>query len=272
MFKTFIYCLFAVITFQIFALKPSSSYDVKPSDFGISYEEVNIVTADNVTLRGWLMKPSETSYKIVIISHHGIGNMSAMIEVAAQFLSLGYNVLTYDYRGFGQSDAFEIKSDFFIYAQFEKDLNAAIDYIRKYHAKNRTIHLYGVGIGAGLSLAVGAMRCDVISKIIADSPYSTLQEVKQDFKNAYGKELFMPLAYDKNMLEPYHGLSTKGASLNGILIIAGDKDPVFSVKVAKKLSSIRSSISRIYIVKGATMETTFTTNKEEYFKQIKNFL
>lgn len=256
----------------LMALEPSSNYHVKPSDFGINYEEVNIPTSDNLNLRGWLLRPSDISYKIVIISHNGIGNMANMLEIAAQFLSLGYNVLTYDYRGFGQSDPFEIKSNFFIYAQFEKDLNAAIDFVRKYHAKNRTIHLYGVGIGAGLSIAIGAMRCDIISKIIADSPYNTLQEVKNDFKNTYGKDLQIPLAYDKNLLEPFHGLTSKGASLHGILIIAGDKDPIYSVRVAKKLASIRPKITQVFIIKNATMETTFSANKEEYFKQIKNFL
>jgi uncharacterized protein len=257
---------------QIFSLNPVREYAVKPSDFGLNYEEVTFQTEDNLTLKGWLFSPKTVSFRIVIISHDGEGNMSKMIEIASQFTSLGYNVLTYDYRGYGESDDFTINNDFFIYAQFEKDLNAAIDYVRRTHSKNRNLNLYGSGIGAGLSLSIGAMRSDQISKIIADSPYMTLEEVKASIKDSYGKDVLLPLGFDKLLLEPKHALSAKGGSLNGILFIAGDKDPVYSVKSARVLSKIRSNISSVYIVKGANKETTFSTNKNEYFKQIRSFL
>ncbi len=254
------------------ALNPVREYSHKPSDYGLTYEEVTFVTSDNINLKGWLFSPKEISYRMVIISHSGDGNMSKMIEIASQFTSIGFNVLTYDYRGYGESDDFDIKNDFFIYAQFEKDLNAAIDYVKRYHSKNRNINLYGVGIGASMSLSIGANRCDQISKIIADSPYLTLEDAKTAIKKNYGKEVLLPLGFDKLLLEPKHALAAKGASLNGILIIAGDKDSVFSVQVARDIAKIRSNISKVFVVKGATIETTFSTDKDEYFKQIKNFL
>jgi len=257
---------------NVFALNPVREYAVRPSDFGLSYEEVTILTEDNLNLKGWLFTPKTLSYKMVIISHDGEGNMSKMIEIASQFTSIGYNVLTYDYRGYGESDDFNINNNFYIYAQFEKDLNAAIDYVKRYHSKNRNINLYGSGIGASLSLSIGANRCDLISKIIADSPYLTLEDVKASIKTAYGKDMMLPLGYDKLLLEPKFALEAKGGSLNGILLIAGDKDPVYTVKVSREIAKIRSKISTVFVVKGATMETTFSTDKNDYFNQIKSFL
>jgi len=257
---------------QVFSLDPVREYAYQPSDFGLSYEEVVITTDDNLKLKGWLFSPKTPSFRMVIVSHDGEGNMSNMIEVASQFTSLGFNVLTYDYRGYGESDDFEINTNFYIYAQFEKDLNAAIDYVRRYHSKNRNINLYGIGIGASLSLSIGAVRSDQLSKIIADSPYLTLEDVKSDIKKHYDKDVMLPLGFDKLLLEPKHALAARGASLNGILVIAGDKEPVYSVKVAREIAKIRSKISSVFVVKGATKETTFSTDKNEYFKQIKNFL
>ncbi len=267
-----LFLAFAFTVITGFCLNPVREYEYTPSDFGLNYEEVTFLTEDNINLKGWLFTPKTTSYRMVIISHHGDGNMSKMIEIASQFTSIGFNVLTYDYRGYGGSDDFDINTNFYIYAQFEKDLNAAIDYVKRYHSKNRNINLYGVGIGASLSLSIGAVRCDQISKIIADSPYFTLEEVKADIKTHYGTDLMLPLGFDKLQLEPKHALAAKGASLNGILLIAGDKDPVYTVKVAREISKIRSKISSVHVVKGATIETTFSTDKNEYFKQIKNFL
>jgi len=254
------------------ALDPSLTYAATPADYGLNYEEVSIKTSDNLNLKAWLFKPSEVSYKMIILSDDGTGNMADLIEVATNFVSLGYNVLTYDYRGFGQSDAFNINPSFYIYTQFALDLNAAMDYVSKYHSKCRTVCLYGQGLGASLSLAIGATRCSEISKIIADSPYSTLDDVQKAIKTATGTEVKLPLGFDKNQLEPMYALAAKGASLNGILIIYGKIDPVYNSDMVKKIDGLRGSITSTYVVKDADHTSTFSTNKDEYFKQIKAFL
>ena len=58
----------------------------------------------------------------------------------------------FDYRGYGQSDAFNVSPKFYIYAQFATDLNAMVDYVKKYHTV-MTCSIYGYGIGGGLALA-----------------------------------------------------------------------------------------------------------------------
>ncbi|NLL27515.1 MAG: alpha/beta hydrolase [Bacteroidales bacterium] len=270
--KAIFFSLLTVFSVSIFALNPSAKYSVTPADYSLNYEEVTIKTSDNVNLKAWLYKPAEVSYKMIILSDDGNGNMADLIEIATNFVSLGYNVLTYDYRGFGESDPFDIHPDFYIYTQFALDLNAALDYVRKFHSKCRNVFLYGQGIGASLSLAIGATRCNEISKIIADSPYSTLESVQKAIKSATGKDVKVPLGFDKAQLEPKFALQSKGGSLNGILLIYGKLDPVYNASMIKEISGIRSSITKTYVIKNADQTTTFTTSKEDYFKQIKSFL
>jgi pimeloyl-ACP methyl ester carboxylesterase len=94
--------------------------------------------------------------------------MADNLEVVGQFLSLGYNVLTYDYRGYGKSDSFHINQNFFIYAQFAKDLQGVLDYMRKTYSPGYC-DLYGIGIGAGLSIGLGCTSTQV-RRVIADGP------------------------------------------------------------------------------------------------------
>lgn len=266
--------LFTVLLFSFcsFGLNPSREYSVLPSDYGMSYDTISVTTEDGLILKGWFFKATEAnSYKIIILSDDGNGNMADNLEIVSNFITLGYNVVTYDYRGYGKSSDFNINNNFFIYAQFQKDLEAVIGYVNKYHAKMRTIHLYGMGIGAGLSLSVGANHTE-IGKIIADSPYSNFEEMKLITKQVSGVEALFPLAYNKNYLEPTYALSAKGGTLSGILIIAGENETIFTAKIAKKISNIRSSISTVYIVKGATAASTFSSNKAKYFEEIKKFL
>jgi len=261
-----------LISICSFGLNPSKNYAVSPGDFGMTYDTISIPTEDGLVLKGWYFKAMEAnSYKIIIISTNGNGNMADNLEIVSNFLTLGYNVITYDYRGYGRSSDFKINNNFFIYAQFEKDLEATLAYVKKYQSKMRTVHLYGMGIGAGLSIAVGANHTEV-SKIIADSPYSTFDDMKNVIKTVNNTDVLFPLAYNKNLLEPTYALGAKGGGLAGILFIAGENELIFNPKLVKKLSGVRGSISSVYIAKNANASTTFSSNKAKYFEEIKKFV
>jgi len=265
---------FFVIVMTLFsisyALTPSRQYAVKPSDFGLTFEELKINTSDGLKLNAWYFPSSQTSYKIIVLSDDGNGNMADLMEQVSIFLSLGYHVLTYDYRGYGESSDFEIKQNFYIYAQFQKDLNSVIDYLKKERTNLPKIHLYGVGIGAGLSIAVAANRN--LGTVIADSPYSTLELAKQRIKEARSIEMMIPLGYNKNEIEPKYALETKGAQMNGVLLIVGDNDNACPVKDIKELAKVRPSITSIYVVKNSDGANNLTVNKEKYLEEIKKFL
>jgi uncharacterized protein len=264
--------VFCVLSFRIYALNPSKTYAATPADFGMDYKEVNIETSDKLMLKGWYFIGNGNPCKTIILSDDGDGNMADMIEIASNFISLGYNVLTYDYRGYGQSPDFQINPRFYIYPQFEKDLNAAIDFILKYHSTCKIIHLYGLGIGAGLSIGVGANRREV-SKVIADSPYSTFENIQKTYKEVKGVDVLLPLGYNKVTMEPKYALETKGDNLSGIFFIGGEMNDIYTPKSIKELSKIKSSFSSYYIAKSASMiSENFSSDKGAYFDAIKRFL
>ncbi|MFH0867582.1 MAG: alpha/beta fold hydrolase [Bacteroidota bacterium] len=269
--KTLSILIIFLAYFSAQALNPSKTYSITPADYGMTYEEISITTEDNIILFGWFFKTTEASTKVMIMSDDGDGNMADNIELASNFISLGYNVVMYDYRGYGKSGDFTINHEFFIYAQFQKDIEAAIDYVKKYQAKMRSVNLFGIGIGAGLSLGVGANHTE-ITKIIADSPYNNFDNMKKIIKEVDDIDALFPLGFNKNYMEPTYALESKGGTLAGILFIAGEDETIFTEKIAKEIAKIRSSISSTYIVKDATMATTFSSNKSKYFDEIKNFL
>jgi hypothetical protein len=222
--KSLIISILAVfVTLSAMSLNPKREYEVTPADYGMDFLKVTFEADDGVEIFGWFFKsPDPKSRKVVILSDDGEGNMADLIEIASNFISLGYNVLSYDYRGFGKSADFEIKKSFFIYSQFAKDLNAAIDWVRMEYPSLRNLDLYGQGIGAGLSLGVGASR-DEVFNVIADSPYMTFELAQKRYLEIYGQRILMPLGYDKTVLEPLYALEETGRSLEGILIIRGGK-------------------------------------------------
>lgn len=252
------------------ALNPSKEYKVLPDEYGMTYKEITIETDDKTRLNTWYFTPKNESKKLMIISDDGEGNMADNLAIVAQFISMGYNVVTYDYRGYGKSDDFKINPEFFIYAQFAQDLIAVINYNHKFHAV-MTIDLYGIGIGAGLSLSVGSSRPEP-RKVIADAPYLNLENMQKKYKNILEKEVKMPLMYDKFLLEPTYALPEKGKHLNGIMYIIGEKDKLITPDDVKQLYKLNGSKATMYIVKGVANDENFSMDKNEYFNQIKKFL
>ena len=254
-----------------FALNPSKEYSVKPEEYGMNYKTIKIPTDDGLQLNAWFFPSPQTSYKLIILSGSGDGNMSDMIELAGFFLSLDYSVITYDYRGYGESSDFKINKEFYTYAQFAKDLQAVLTYAKTNYANLPKINLYGKGIGASLSLSIGSSR--KIDYIIADSPYSTLESIQQRIHEKQNVDIRLPLGYNKLDMEPQYALAEKGGTaLKGILYIAGEKDILYTEKDMKELVKLRKDISKVYIAENATMSNTLLSNKTKYFAAIKDFL
>lgn len=86
-----------------------------PSDYGMNYIDVNIVTADKLRLSAWEIKSPQPSNVTVIVNHPltttRYGSEKGLDGVSAEFLPMikhlheaNYNIITYDHRGQGDSD------------------------------------------------------------------------------------------------------------------------------------------------------------------------
>src|SRR4030095_10941800 len=149
--KTAIIALTVISSLPTFALNPSREYKVTPDKFGMQYKEEKIKTSDDAVLNAWFFENAKKSINWVVVSGSGDGNMADQLEIVNSFLSAGYNVVAYDYRGYGASSEFKIDPDLFIYPQFITDLNAVLDHLRKSRAITK-FDLFGQNIGAGLSI------------------------------------------------------------------------------------------------------------------------
>lgn len=271
--KNLVFCgvLLSLILSNVYGLDPSREYPNVPSDYSITFEEIKIPVEDGAELNAWYYPATSqnTSYKLIILADDGEGNQSDLIEIASNFLSQGYHVLSFDYRGFGKSSDFEIRNDFYIYTQFEKDFMAVVKYAEGLNFI-RIIHIYGKKIGAGLALSVGANTRT--TKIIADSPYTSFEEIGVQFEKAGLPVPKFPLGYDKTKLEPVYAMTRKDWPLLGLYIIVGSDDKVYTKKYVTPLTKFRSNCSEILVVKGATADNTFSIGKNAYFDNILKFM
>lgn len=86
-----------------------------PSDYGMNYKSVDIITADKVRLSAWEIPAQTKSNKTILLNHPltctKYGSVEGLDGVSVEFLPMvkhlhenGYNVVMYDHRGQGESD------------------------------------------------------------------------------------------------------------------------------------------------------------------------
>lgn len=254
----------------VFALNPSRTYKQKPEKYKMEYKEAKIKTNDGkAELNTWYFPSKEKTTKLILISHNGEGNMGDYLRRVDQFTSIGYNVMAYDYRGFGESSAFEIDNDKYIYPHFQDDLETMMDYCSKQHATG--FDVYGWGIGAGLSLGIGWNRTD-INKIIADTPFLSMEDLELRF-SSWDKPMKVPTEYEKKY-EPVHALGKPFAGKSKeVFLIIGSDDKLFSQKDMAKLKEQGGKVIQdIFVVENPDRKDNFQINMKNYMSKVSQFL
>lgn len=122
------------------ALPPERNYYITPDSLGLSYVQKTLVTLDKVELLSWMMttkstKPLRTT--LIIAYPASGGNMANNLYYADAFLKAGFDVVLFDYRGFGHSSNFTIDPDYLYYNEHITDVETAIMAVKKQFPNNR---------------------------------------------------------------------------------------------------------------------------------------
>lgn len=123
---------------------------VTPRQAGLPYEDIQISTSDGVNLHGWhVIAPH--SRGTVLFFHGNAGNISHRIGYLQMFYRLGYSVLIFDYRGYGNSGGATTEQGTY------RDAEAAWRYLtEQQHIPSCRIVLFGESLGGAISTWLAA--------------------------------------------------------------------------------------------------------------------
>ena len=116
-----------------FAIKPMKTYKMKPDQFNIEYEELKIKTPDQYSLNVWKMKTTVEKKRniTILIVGSDAGNMGFSLPYAVSLLTQGFDVITFDYRGFGESSDFDFTSTHLYQQEYILDFETIVQWIKK---------------------------------------------------------------------------------------------------------------------------------------------
>ncbi len=177
MLRYLVLCWLLLQSASAWAIKPWAEWWAKPDTLGLKYQNLTLTTPDHVHLAAWLVAPlagAADQHTTMVLAGSDSGNMSSFIYQARALAAAGYQVLLFDYRGFGHSQAFAIDQNRLYYEEFATDLSTALAEARRRAPRQRVgIISYSMGTLLGAKVAA-AHRCDFL---ITDSYVANPQGV-----------------------------------------------------------------------------------------------
>lgn len=257
-----------------FSMKPFYDYIKTPRAYGCEYDSVTIKTADGKKLVGWFIhsRLSKNENVTIIFSYGDAGNMSYFLDYAVEMSAHGYNILLYDYRGFGKSSEFDIDKDMLIYQEFLTDLDSVIDYVKEtYHGE---IILFGHSMGASLAISVAGSREDILA-VVAEGPYENTRKVLERINL---KQQIMGEARrfkNESLLgtgsEPEEAI--KNFNHTAFYAFTGSEDDIVTAEVIFSLYNLcPSKMKSVWIASGTDHGNIIQNQTEAYFNHIYSFI
>lgn len=124
---------------------PMKKIEATPTDAGLSYEPVRIVTEDGMTLDSWFI-PADKPRGVLLFFHGNAGNISHRLDSLRIFHRLGLSVLIFDYRGYGRSTGTPSEEGTY------RDAEAAWRYLTEQrHVPQKEMVFFGRSLGAAIA-------------------------------------------------------------------------------------------------------------------------
>ena len=223
-------------------------------------ETVWFNSADGTRLNGWFFESRSRPAAATIVFFHGNGgNISNVGWMGQRFAKHGFNVLVFDYRGYGASEGVAADESG-LYA----DGDAAVAYVvNNKGVRPEQIVLYGHSLGT--TVAVDVASRGNYGAVVLESGLSSASSV------AATALPWLPSALHflgRNRFESARKLASVKAP---VLIAHGDPDTTIPTSEARLLFAAANEPKKLLIVPGAG-HVVFGAAGEQYLSQVEQFM
>jgi fermentation-respiration switch protein FrsA (DUF1100 family) len=214
-----------------------------------------IQTEDGIKIHGWFA-PADSAIATLIIAHGNAGNISHRIDVIYALQKNGFNVLMFDYRGYGRSEGSPDEEGIY------KDGRAAFDYACNLpQVDSRRIILWGTSIGGAVAVDVAIHR--KAAGLILESAFTSAKDMAATH---------YPFMASRFLLRTGLNSIDKMPAINvPLLIIHGTRDGIAPIRLGRELFAAANEPKEFYEIAGADHNDTYFIGGADYFQRVRKF-
>jgi fermentation-respiration switch protein FrsA (DUF1100 family) len=224
-------------------------------------EDVWFETADGSRLHGWFVSsPARPPAATVVYFHGNGGNISYVDWVGEQLAARGFDVLLFDYRGYGRSEG-ALSDERGVY----EDADAAYDFaVRGRGARPERVVLYGQSLGTAAAVDVAARK--PCGALVLESGLSSAGDMARTILPWLPRFV---ARLTRNKFDSVGKLARVGCP---VLVAHGDRDEVIPVEQARALHAAAPEPKRLHVVSGAGHNNLTAVGGAKYMDAVADFI
>lgn len=239
---------------------PTGQSYIKPDKLQVEWQSLNIVTEDNLKLKGMLLLPQGASKGVVIHFHGNAQNMTSHVMFVRWLVDYNYHVVIFDYRGYGGSEGTPSRQG------LVKDGIALLRFIAKDQAlSGLDAVILAQSLGGAVALPAFALAgVDNIKAIVLDSTFSSYRQVTRD--KLAGFWLTWPFQWPLSFLvsDDYSPIDYSNAIKIPTLFIHGTADRVVPMESALELYQALEGKKDFWVVENGPHTAAFSHPQSPY--------
>ena len=152
---------------------PDSKTYQTPTRHGLDFENLRIPSSDGTELSAWFLPAVGEAEATIVHLHGNAQNMSSHFSFTAWLPKAGFNLLVFDYRGYGKSAGTPSRDG------LVADSIAAIRYVKtRPDVDPDRVILLGQSLGGAMAIAAaGSDRCGPLAGVVVDSAFASYPDV-----------------------------------------------------------------------------------------------
>jgi len=164
-----------------FFFYPDQRVYTTPQAEGVHAEEVSLAGPDDTALHGWWLPAKGPAHGTVLHVHGNAANISNHLPLVAWLPAAGFNVLTFDYRGYGRSGG---KPS--IHGVVD-DTRAALAWLRRRDGVDaQRLAVIGQSLGGATALRAVVQEPQGVRLLVLDSAFSSYRGIAREAAGSMG--------------------------------------------------------------------------------------
>ena len=231
---------------------PSRSVEWTPADADLPFSDLEIATQDGERLHGWWIPSPGRAGGHVLLCHGNAGNVGDRVSHAALLTAAGFDVLLFDYRGYGRSSGRPSEEGTY------RDARAAWAALLAMSGVDaeRVVYL-GESLGGAVALALALEEPP--AGLVLQSTFTSIRDMA---KRHY------PFVPGSLVPDAYPSLSRIGGLRAPLLVIHGERDAIVPPMHGDELFAAAPEPKELHVVAGAGHNDLLTLAGEEWARTI----
>jgi uncharacterized protein len=213
---------------------PSRAIEHTPAEAGLDHRDVRFDTDDGERLHGWWVPRRAASRGHVVLCHGNAGNVGDRVAHAAVLTAVGFDVLLFDYRGYGASSGSPGERGTY------RDARAARARLLREPGVDRARVLY-VGESLGGAVALELALAHPPAGLVLLSAFTSVRAMARRH---------YPLIPPAMVPDAYPSLRLIGGLRAPLLVMHGEDDAIVPVQQGRALYEAAPEPKRMLVLPG----------------------